>query len=424
MATPEWTARLVDRKRVAVVGGGIAGLGAAWTLGARHDVSLFERAGYLGGHTHTVTVAGEPGVDIGFIVYNEVTYPLLTRLFAELGVASRPTNMSFSVHCDRCGLVYSGLGLTGVFADARNATRPDFLRFLRGVQEFNRFGRNRARPVNGLSLGEFLDDSGGSSELGRHYVLPLASALWSTGIPDVRRLPLRTLLEFFRSHRLFRLTGRLRWRTIVGGSRRYVEAMVARLPAEVHTGRPVNRISRAGREVILEFADGGRDRFDYVVVATHADDALALLADPTGDESVALGAWRYADSDTWLHSDAAFLPPQTRARASWNYRLTDCMVPADGPTMTYNLNRLQGLEGDRPWLVTLNPGSDPRQAVLRRRFRHPIYTSESVASQEAIAELGERTRTFFCGAHLGYGFHEDALRSGVRVGERLGGRFM
>jgi predicted NAD/FAD-binding protein len=264
---------------------------------------------------------------------------------------------------------------------------------------------------------------GVGATVARHYVFPLASALWSTGIPDIRGFPARTFIDFFTGHRLFQVFGRLEWRTVEGGSRRYVDAALARMPADVATAAGVERIERSGREVVLHLADGTSTRFDRVIVATHADRALSLLADPTSAEVDALSPWRYTETDTWLHSDPSYLPDRARAQASWNYHLTDCRTPEAGPTMTYNLNRLQGLETDQPVLVTLNPGAQPRSTHLRRRYRHPMFTEASIASQDAIRALGDDTRTYFCGAHLGYGFHEDGLRSGVELGERLGGRF-
>lgn len=408
---------------IAIVGSGISGLGAAWGLQEENDVTVFEADDRIGGHSHTVDVVGQEGVtsvDTGFIVYNETTYPLLTAWFDELGVESRPTNMSFALACDRCGITYSGLGATGMAADPRNVVRPGFLAFLADI---GRVHRQAPRDPGSGTLENLLDRLGVGATVGRHYVYPLASALWSTGIPDVRRFPARTFIDFFESHRLFRVFGRLQWRTVAGGSRRYVDAALERLPAEVRTGARVEKIERSGTDAVLHLLDGSTARFDRVVVAVHADRALELLADPTAAEVEALSPWRYSESDTWLHSDPDHLPNRSRAHASWIYHLSDCRMPAAGPTMTYNLNRLQGLETDQPVLVTLNPAAQPGSMHLRRRYRHPMFTEASVATQDAIRGLGDDTRTYFCGAHLGYGFHEDGLRSGVEVGRRLGGRF-
>lgn len=408
---------------VAVVGGGISGLGAAWHLAPSRNVHVFERAARLGGHTHTHTVdtpSGPLALDTGFIVFNEVTYPLLTSLFDELGVRSEPTNMSFSVECRSCDFVYSGLGLGGVFARRRNAIDPGFLRFLASIQRFHSVGRSANGSLGGVTLEEFVGSASGNEELGRHYAFPLASALWSTGIDDVRRFPASTFADFFKSHRLFQITGRLQWRSVVGGSNTYVDAMMRRLDGRVHTDTSVRAIERRGEGVRLHFGDGASQEFDSVIIATPADEALRLLLRPTDEEREALGVWDYAASDTWLHSDASFLAAEPDAHASWNYHLADCREPAARTTMSYNLNRLQRLATDTPYLVTLNPDRDPDSVHARMTYRHPIFTTDSVATQDTIRELGGRNRTAFCGAYLGYGFHEDGLRAGVEAARRIG----
>lgn len=430
---------------IAVVGGGIAGLGAAWSLHPHHDVHLFERDSHLGGHTHTHEVDtpdGRLSLDTGFIVFNRDTYPHLSRLLDRLEVHTRETNMSFSVRCDRCDLVFSGLGMWGVFADKRNALRPAFLRFLRDIQRFHRYGRGldvrgealgsgcrrnardgfdseeRAGTLGGLAAGSRF-----GSDLGRHYVLPLASALWSTGIPDVMRFPIRTFVDFFQRHRLFQTLGRLQWRTVIGGSRRYVEAMRRRLGTSAHAGVSVRAVERGPGGPRLHFTKGGSQAFDRVILATHADQALDLLQEPTDAERELLGAWRYAESDTWLHSDDRVLDTRPAAHASWNYHLADCLAPASGPTMTYNLNRLQRLQARGKYLVTLNPEEAPRRALAHMTYRHPIFTPESIRTQTLLSELNGQNRTYYCGAYLGFGFHEDALRSGVEAAASLGGRW-
>ncbi|MCG8469968.1 MAG: FAD-dependent oxidoreductase [Gemmatimonadetes bacterium] len=421
-----------------MVGGGIAGLGAAWLLEPAHDVHLFERADYVGGHTQTHRVETEKGpiaLDSGFIVYNEHTYPLLTALLEELEVESQDTNMSFSVSCRSCSLVYSGLGASGVFADARNVVRPRFLKLLADIQKLHLAGRSaslgralgmengRAAPTDRRDIEWLAGSIDGSGELGRHYVLPLASALWSTGIPDVRRLPARMFVDFFRRHRLFQVRGRLPWRSIVGGSQTYVAAMSRRLEDRIHTGCAVRAVSRSSSEARVHFGDGSSQPFDRVILATHADEALRLLVGPTARERELLGAWRYAHSATWLHSDPSVLDARPAAHASWNYHLEDCHAPADGTTMTYNLNRLQRLETETPYLVTLNPRRPPSAPLEEIGYRHPVYTIESYASQPEIAAMNGQERTFFCGAYLGFGFHEDAFRSAVDVAEELGSSF-
>ncbi len=410
--------------RIAVVGTGISGLGAAWLLAPKYDVRVFERENRIGGHTHTRRVAGPRGsvaVDSGFIVYNETTYPLLTTLFEALGVRSQPIDMSFSFECERCRVVYSGLGIGGVFADPVNVLRPGFLRFLGMIGRFNAAGRGGGHPDREQTLHGFVS-SAGPEVLGRHYAYPLASALWSTGIPAVERFPAATFVDFFRRHRLFQLRNRLQWRSITGGSRSYVEAMLGRLDGRVHTGSPARAVTRTSGYCRLHFADGASQEFDRVILATHADEALALLKEPTDPERELLGTWEYATNDTWVHSDAAFLPSRPAARGSWNYHVADCRHPSPVTTMTYNLNRLQRLDPATPWLVTLNPSRRPTRVHDRVSYTHPVYTAESVATQAGIAALNGRRGTYFCGAYLGFGFHEDGFRSAVQAVEPLGGR--
>lgn len=421
--------------KIAVIGGGISGLGAAWVLQPKHDVHVFERGPRLGGHTHTHLIDSESGpvaLDSGFIVYNEETYPLLTTLLDLLEIESQPTNMSFSVECARCNLVYSGLGIGGVFSDPRNALRPDFIAFLAAIQRFHSAGRskqltrelglgNGALPASPTKLADLVMANANADSLGRHYVYPLASALWSTGIPDVASFPARTFVDFFRRHRLFQIRNRLEWRSICGGSHMYIEAMRRRLSGRVHVDTSVRAIQRSS-EIRLHFGDGSRQGFDRVIVATHADEALRLLLAPTSREQDLLGAWKYAASETWLHSDPRFLAQQPSARASWNYHLADCQSPGPATTMTYNLNRLQRLETNIPFLVTLNPDEPPNSPLAKMTYSHPIFTNESVSTQSEISALNGADRTYYCGAHLGFGFHEDGLRSAVEVAEDLGGR--
>jgi len=412
------------RKRIAVVGTGISGLGAAWLLAPAHDVQVFEREKRIGGHTNTHRVRGARGtvaVDSGFIVYNTTTYPLLTTLFDALDVESQLADMSFSFECERCGVVYSGLGARGVLADPVNALRPEFLAFLTAIGRFNVAGRSGGLPRAGQTLGDYVA-SAGSDVLGRHYVFPLASALWSTGIPAVKRFPARTFVDFFRRHRLFQLRNRLQWRSIPGGSRVYVDAMLRRLDGRVHTGLAVRAVTREAGSCRLHFADGASQEFDRVILATHADEALSLLDPPTSTERELLGAWDYATNDTWVHSDPRFLSSRPAAHASWNYRVQDCRNPSPVTTMTYNLNRLQRLDPATPWLVTLNPARRPAHVHDRVGYTHPIYTTDSVATQDAIPALNGRRGTYFCGAYLGFGFHEDGFRSAVEAAQDLGAR--
>ena len=410
--------------KIAVIGSGISGLGAAWLLSRRHDVEVFEARQRPGGHTFTVPVDtpdGRVGLDTGFMIFNRSTYPLLTRLFDRVGVPTQATDMSFSVQCQACGLNYAGRGLRGLFAQRSNAVRPRFLGMLNDIRRLARRATRLSHDEE-RTLETFLADESFGREFRDHYLVPMASALWSSGPETVRRFPIRVLLEFFRRHGLLRLGERLDWQTIPGGSSTYVEVLTRDLDGRVHLGAPVERIRRHGREVSIGV--GGRELpYDHVIVATHADQALRMLVDPTDTERELLSAWGYASNDTWLHTDERLLPPRPATWSAWNYRVGDCRRPQDRVTATYGLNRLQRLETSTEYLVTLNPPSppDPEHVIARMRYRHPMMTPEATATWDDLPDLNGHGRVSFCGAYFGYGFHEDGLRSAVAVAAELGG---
>jgi len=410
--------------RIAVIGSGISGLGAAWLLSRRHDVEVFEARWRPGGHTLTVPVdtpEGPVGLDTGFMIFNRSTYPLLTRLFDRLGVPTQSTDMSFSVQCDACGLNYAGRGLRGLFAQRTNALRPRFLGMLNDIRRL----AHRAdfiAPDEGRTLETFLDDESFGREFRDHYLVPMASALWSSGPETVRRFPMGALLEFFRRHGLLRLGERLDWQTIPGGSSTYVEAMTHDLAGRLHFGAPVERVRRNGRVVSVDLP-GRRLDFDHVVLATHADQALRLLTTPSDAEHELLSAWRYSVNQTWLHFDEGLLPRRPATWSAWNYRVGDCRRPEDRVTATYGLNRLQQLQTSTQYMVTLNPPRPPtpEHIIARMSYRHPVMTPEATATWHNLPELNGRGRVSFCGAYFGYGFHEDGLRSAAAVAAELGG---
>lgn len=426
------------RLRIAVVGGGAAGLAAAWHLHERHDVALFERRRRVGGHVHTVQVdegpdAGTP-VDTGFIVFNARNYPLFSRLLGELDVESRSSDMSFGYHREDSGLQYCGTSWNGLFAQRGNLLRPSFWRLLRGIVRFCRGARMTldaidaghrgalgAVPLTGTSLGEFLDRCGCGHEAATDYVVPLAAAIWSGSRSDIRGFPAATLLRFFDNHGLLSLRDRPRWRTIVGGSHAWVRRLLARFGGTVHAGAAVVGIRRDLHGVRLWLETGARMDFDRVVVASHADQALNMLLDPSHDERRLLGAWTYGDSLAVLHTHEGLMPPLRRAWASWNYRRLRDSGEDDPVVVTYDMNRLQGLRTTRRYLVSLNPPPQlPATDVLKAiRYRHPIYTERAVATQEPLQELGSESDTYYCGSYLGHGFHEDAIRSGFGAADRL-----
>jgi len=416
--------------RIVVVGSGIAGLSAAWLLAPRHEIDVVERQPRLGGHTNTVQIERPDGrglgIDTGFIVYNEATYPLLVRLFDELGVATQASDMSWSLRCDRCDLEYAG-NARGLVAQPRNLADPTYLRMLADIARFNRLGRRlvddpRTRQV---PLGRFLAAAGFGHGFSAHYLLPMAAAIWSSGTEVVESFPLHTLLRFFANHGLLGVSTHHQWRTVVGGTSAYIPALTAPFADRIRTDAGVVGLQRDRDGVTARFGDGTSSRYDAAVVATHADEALGLLDAPDVREKELLGAWSYSDNDTFLHTDRSLLPRSRRAWASWNYLLDDCRVPTERVSLSYHMNRLQTLDEPDEYVVTLNPSRPPApDTVLRRlNYTHPGYTPRTVGTQDHLDELNGRNRTFFAGAYHRYGFHEDGLWSAVRVASHLGVRW-
>jgi predicted NAD/FAD-binding protein len=412
------------RQRIAVVGGGVSGLVAAYLLGREHEVDLFEAGEAVGGHTdtHRIELDGEThDVDTGFIVFNEPNYPLFTRLLEQLGVPSRETTMSFSVRCDRSRLEYNGTSLNRLFAQRRNLLRPRFHRMVADILRFHR--EAKAVLTHGgddTSVDDFVEAGGYGKAFAEHYLVPMGSALWSCPPQTFRRFPMRFVVEFFDNHAMLQAGGRPTWRTVTGGSRRYVDALVAASQARVFVNTAVQRITRDDDGVTLHLPSGPARRFDHLILACHSDQALRLLEQPTATERSVLGAFPYQANDVILHTDDTLLPRRRRAWASWNYHL-----PRDTPdaaTVTYNMNILQGLRSRRTFCVTLNETEsiDPALVLRRRRYHHPVYTAERTRAQTRHAELIGANRTSYCGAYWGYGFHEDGVRSAVDVCRHFG----
>ncbi len=413
--------------RIAVIGTGISGLAAAWLLNRRHEVHVFEKQARVGGHSNTVSVRKEGRqlrLDTGFIVFNRFNYPYLTRLFDLLSVESQETDMSFAVRCDRCDLEYNGRSLSSLFAQKRNLVRPAFHRMLVDIARFGSLGRRQLASgrLTGLSLGQYLSRMSFGHDFSRHYLVPMAAALWSSGTGVIDEFPAESLLRFFDNHGLLRLRDRFPWQTVVGGSRTYVETIQRDFADRLHAGQPVTGVSRSSAGVRLAFDDGGADTFDRVVIATHADEALKLLRDPSQDEIELLSPWRYSDNDTWLHTDVSHLPRRRSAWASWNYTLPDCRAPGQAVSVSYYLNSLQRLDVESDYVVTLNPRRPPaaERVIERIRYTHPIFASESVATQPELPRLNGQRNTFYAGAYFGYGFHEDGMRSAVQVADAFG----
>lgn len=410
---------------VAVVGSGIAGAATAWLLARRHDVVLFEREGRAGGHTDTLDVPAPGGgtrpVDTGFIVLNDTTYPLLTRLFGELGVTTQPSDMSWSLTCRRCALEYAG-SVRGVLAQPRRALDPAHWRMLVDMVRFNRIaGRgHRDGTLEDVPLDTFLTHHRLGEGLRRHYLLPMAAAIWSSGTADAAGFPTRSLAAFFANHGLLGVAGHLRWRTVVGGARTYLQRLLAPLGDRVRLATPVQRVERRVDGPYVT-TDDATERFDAVVLAGHADESLALLADPTDDERDLLGAWRTTRNERWVHTDASLLPGHRSAWASWNYHVDDCRTPSASASLDYLMNRLQGLDGDEQVLVSINPPRRPAdESVLRHdTVTHPTFDAAALATQPDLDRLNGVGGTYFAGAWQRWGFHEDGLWSAVRVAAHL-----
>ncbi len=416
------------RPTAAIIGSGVAGLTAAHVLSGTHAVTLFEADTRVGGHAHTHTVPGANGqlrVDSGFIVHNERTYPQLLRLFRELEVETRPTEMSMSITCKGCGLSYAGgRGAGGVLAQPWRAADPRFARMLVEVPRFHRAARRLlADESSDPTWGEFLRAGGFSPYFVRHFAIPLVSCVWSCGDLDAETYPARHLFRFLDHHGMLSVSGSPTWRTVVGGSATYVDRLVAALP-DVRRGSPVTAVERHDDGVDVRVGDALPERFDRVVVATHADQALHLLADATPAEKEDLGAIRYSRNPVWLHRDSSVLPRARRARASWNYRMEACDAPVPQVMVSYWMNRLSGLDDADDHIVTLDPAQhvDPTTVTAEMTYDHPIFTGEAVAAAQRLRSAGGE-RLAFAGAHLGWGFHEDGCRSGVEAAESFGVRW-
>lgn len=412
--------------KIAIVGSGIAGLGAAHVLAPHHDVELYERDARAGGHAHTHAI--EHGgrtwaLDTGFLVFNPRTYPNFVRLLDELGVASHETDMSFSARCRRCALEYSTRSLTTLFAQPWRGADPRHLRMLVDMPRFFANARRFLASERGheVTLGAFLDEGGYGRGLARHFVLPLTGAIWSASYADMRRSPARTILQFMSNHGMLSASGHPQWRTVSGGSRTYVNAIVGRLGTRVHVGTGAVRITRHDAGVDVATSSGDVRRFDKVVIATHADQALGLLTDASDAERGALSAFRYSHNHTVLHTDVAVLPTRRSAWAAWNADVEDCTETSRPVSLTYQLNRLQGHDTSTSFNVTLNPRGAIGGDVFRKMdYTHPILDGPAIAAQARVAALNGTRHTFYCGAHLRYGFHEDGLVSALAVARALG----
>src|SRR3984885_10928782 len=411
---------------IAVIGTGISGMSAAWLLSQRHDVTVYEQENRLGGHSHTVDAPGANGntpVDTGFIVYNDRNYPNLVALFEHLKVPTKASEMSFAVSVDEGALEYGTTTFGQLIAQKRNVIRPrfwsmlnDLMRFYREAPSFQEAGDRVA------SLGDYLDRGRYGRAFQDDHLLPMAAAIWSTPAGRVRDYPAAAMIRFCDNHGLLKVSGRPEWRTVDGGSREYVSRLTAAYADRVHVGRGVRQVSRSSGGVAITDASGETARFDHLVFATHADQALAILSDPSPDERALLGAFQYTRNETILHTDAALMPKRKAIWPSWNYAANSGESAAP-PCVTYWMNRLQSIPEDNPLFVTLNPVKPPRpDSVIRTElYEHPVFDEAAIRAQRPIWKMQGRRNSWFCGAYFGSGFHEDGIQAGMAVAEALGG---
>ncbi|MCA9772315.1 MAG: FAD-dependent oxidoreductase [Myxococcales bacterium] len=410
--------------RIAIVGTGISGLVCGYLLHREHDLTVFEANDYIGGHTHTHVLDRPQGTvtaDTGFMVFNERTYPNFIRLLDRLGVASRPSEMSFSVRDERAGLEWCGTNLNTVFAQRRNLLRPGFLRMLAEIARFNRESRELLGGVgDDISLGEYLDARGYSRRFREHYLLPMGAAIWSATPAAMLAFPARMLVRFYENHGLLDVVNQPTWRVVTGGSHRYVQEITRGWRDRIRLRAPIEDVRRFDGEVLVKPRGGEPERFDQVILASHADQSLGMLTDASEAEREILGAFPYQPNRVTLHNDERLLPRLPRARASWNYHVVPDTEGA--ATVTYDLTRLQHIPGFERLCATLNRDEaiDPASVIRRMDYAHPILGPAAVGAQRQWEKVNGVRRTWFAGAYWGYGFHEDGVNSGLRVCESFG----
>lgn len=412
------------RLNIGIIGTGIAGMSAAWLLNQGHRITVYERNGWIGGHSNTVDVATPKSitpVDTGFIVYNEVNYPNLTALFQLLGVRSKFSDMSFAASLDNGALEYAGSDFNGLLGQRANMVRPRFWRMVSDLLRFySQAPEFLAEPgCEEATLGDYLLREGYGAPFVEGHLLPMAAAVWSTTAQEMRDYPAAAFIRFFQHHGLLLLKDRPQWRTVDGGSRQYVNRLTASYRDRIRFGG-ARAVRRLGNKVVVEDHCGNAAIYDHVVMATHAHEAYRLLADPDGEERRLLGGWRYTRNRAVLHRDASLMPKRQRVWSSWNF-----IEGQNGGRccVTYWMNRLQSLDPANPLFVTLNPVREPRRGTIIREFdyAHPYFDRAALASQKELWSLQGHRRTWYCGSYFGYGFHEDALQAGLAVAEQLGG---
>lgn len=416
------------RRKIAIVGSGVAGMSAAWLLHKSQDITLFEKGGHIGGHSNTVD-AGRDGravpVDTGFIVFNDQNYPNLVALFEHLGVPTKPSDMSFGASLGGGRFEYCGTGLNGLLGQRRNMVNPRFWAMLSDIVRFYKTAPEiiTASTDENLTLGDYLAAQKYSRAFTRDHILPMGAAIWSTSVEDMLDYPLAAFVRFFESHGLLKFQDRPQWWTVDGGSIEYVKRLTAPFAHKIRR-EGIARVRRHAGHVELETERGERLHFDDVVIAAHADEALGLLDDADAAERRLLGSFRYTDNETFLHRDERLMPKRRRVWSSWNYMENqNAANDRESLTVTYWMNRLQGIDESDPLFVTLNPHVLPREETIIRTFsyQHPLFDAKAMAAQRDLWQLQGRNRTWFCGSYFGYGFHEDALQAGLAVAEQISG---
>ena len=406
--------------KIAVIGAGVSGLVAAYVLGQRHQVTVFEEKALPGGHAHTALLEDQGrklAIDTGFIVFNTLNYPLLCRLFDMLDVRSHASDMSFSVHCEQSGFEYNGANLNKIFSQRHNLFRPAVWRMLLDILRFNKEARCRLNQTlsDDVTVGDFLSREHYSDSFLQRYLLPLGASIWSCDTAGFRRFPIRFVIEFLNNHSLLQLGGRPQWRTVTGSSRKYVEKLQNHLGERLRLGTSVHRVERQPHSVVVHWNNGQRETFDEVVMATHADTSMRTVADLDEEEIDVLGYFPYQENQACLHTDTRVLPKRKRTWASWNYRIP--ATDQQAVSVTYNINLLQGIDTPRTYCVSLNQNDsiDARQVIRSMRYRHPLFLPGRDIAQRNHAALLRRRGISYCGAYWGYGFHEDGVRSALSV---------
>ena len=402
--------------KIAIIGSGIAGNTVAYHLHKAHDITVFEAGNHVGGHTHTHDIGllgRDHAVDTGFIVFNDRTYPNFIRMLDALGVASQPSDMSFSVRCEKTGLEYNGTSLNSLFAQRRNLLRPRFYRMIRDILRFNHECLELLKDGSEIRLGDYLAQKGYGQDFIELYIVPMGSAIWSTDTKSMLDFPARFFVRFFHHHGMLTVNDRPQWRVVKGGSARYVDQLIKGFRSKIRLNNPVLKVRRLKRSVRVTSLHGGEEAFDWVFFACHSDQALAMLHDASPQEREILGAIPYQENSIFLHHDARMMPRRKLAWAAWNYHVTP--TPMDRVAVTYNMNILQGIESVEPLLVTLNHTDqiNPAKVIKRLTYHHPVYTTAGAAAQARHAEISGHQRTAYCGAYWRNGFHEDGVVSAL-----------